>query len=505
MKNKDLNKSLVSILTTPLRICEDKARPILMAYSCFLDSAKTGDIEEQLKENIENNKISLASVKHNNSEDFENFKAEVDMRITDVSTFKDATPGSILIVPVRGVMMRETQYSWSYGYVTGTRELEKTIKAAEQSPNIAAVVVQLKSPGGEAAGNESLARVIKNCNIPVLISFEGMASAALEAFIGADEIYALEKDSYFGSLGTLTSIVDDSKFWDEMGVKFTDIYAPQSTLKNVEYRAALEGDNKPMEDRLEASTEFFIKDVKAARPQIVDDGKIYKGAIYNAVEALKIKAIDGIKDFDFVINRAAFLSRKNARENNANKMTPEEKLAAEKAASEKETVEVSKEDKGLLDQIKGFLGIGKKEAGSEIPNEISKANEELGKLKAQLGSLEKSLAEYAVEKASLQNEISKLTADREQLKNAKVLDGENPFESVEALVKTYNQTFEHNKELGGDGKAPNLPVSNKETEDVLQPAKTAEPAKTADQREREIEQKLKEKRAAKEAAKTENK
>ena len=516
-KNKP-DKNLVSILTTPLRVVESKALPILTAYSSLVEASKEGGNEQQIEKNILEAQAKVLEVKHNDAEQFEDFKVEASIKASGVSAFGDATPGSIVVIPVRGVMMRESSYSYSYGFIRGTRELEGLVKAAELSANVTAIVFDVKSPGGEAAGNESLARVIKSCSIPTLVSFEGLASAALEAFIGVDELYALEKDSYFGSLGTLTSVMNASKYWADMGVEIVDIYAPQSTLKNIESRAAKEGNIKPMQDRLEASTDFFINDVKAARPQIVDDGRIYKGALYNAVEAKKIKAIDGIKDLEYVINRAAFLARKQKRSNNsklnsdmnaaekAAETAAAEKLAADKAAATKEveTVEVSKEDKSILDTIKTALGLSTKKVETPVVDEAAvKAAadaQEVVRLTTLVGTHEKTIEAISQEKVVAETKASELEADLANLGQAKTVEGEEPIKTVAGMVEAYNATFEHNKALGGNGKAPATPVADQEGDDVSKVENNVHSFKSVEDREAEIEKALEAKRKAKKEA-----
>ncbi len=477
-KTKD--NSIVSILSTPLRIREDKTLPILTAYSSFLDAVKEGNSDKQIDENIEQSQIKIYEFSEDQSEcdSFEDFDEKSTLKAHGVSSFATASAGSIAVIPVRGVMMRETTYSYRYGYIVGTRELESILAKVEKSDNIDGVVIQLKSPGGEAAGNESLARVIKAMTKPILVSFEGMASAALEAFIPATEIYALEKDSYFGSLGTMTTLVNDSKFWADMGVDFIEIYAPQSSLKNIESREAKNGNNEPMKERLQKSTKFFIDDVKKARPQIKDDDKIFKGAIYNAVEALKIDAIDGIKDFNYVLNRTAFLARKSKRANT-------KKVSDKTENKDLETVQVSKEDKGLLDTIKTALGLGSKEAKPEKTEHeiaIEKAASEIEGLKTAAVSYQKQITDLQAEKEKTAETLSGLESDLKHLEQAKTLEGEEAFKSVEDMVKAYNQTFEHNKELGGEGKNPNLPVNNKEQESGISKTTQTPTEETLDER-----------------------
>lgn len=490
--DKEINTALGAILATSLRVNGELASPILLSYANIVKMQNSSELEKLL----ESNRVAaLPSIMEGEYKQGEGFKVSEEYKIEGSLSLDTTASNSILVIPVNGIMMRESSFSFYEGYITGTRELESIIKQAAKLDNISAIVINLKSPGGEAAGNESLAKAIKAAKSvkPVLVSFEGMASAALEAFIGATEIYAVEKGSYFGSLGTMTSVSDTSSYYESMGIKNTVIYAPQSSEKNKEVRSVLEGDFKPMEDRLGKTTDFFIKDVKNARPSIIDDGKFFKGAIYNAVEALNMKAIDGIKDFDFVINRAAFLSKKDARNNQSKNMKTDD-LGANVQADENE---ISKEDKTFLSQLRAMFKGSEKTATLEEQNN-TKLSGEVEQLKANLATngniikdLEATKEQLETKVAALQTNIEALELDAKALTEAKTVEGQQPFKSFSELVTAFNEVFEHNKELGGKGAAPSLPVAQKESTDVLEKTVQNYKNKSLVQIEAEIEKKLK--------------
>ena len=90
MANKD--NSIISILSTPLRIREDKALPILTAYSSFLDAVKEGSSEKQIDENVEQSQIKIYEFSSDQSEcdsfeDFKDFKETASLKSHGVSTF----------------------------------------------------------------------------------------------------------------------------------------------------------------------------------------------------------------------------------------------------------------------------------------------------------------------------------------------------------------------------------------------------------------------------------
>ncbi len=80
---------------------------------------------------------------------------------------------------------------------------------AASNPNIAAIVLQIDSPGGEVSGTQQLADVIKSVQKPVVAFVDGMmASAALWIGSAADEIIASTPQDIIGSIGTMMSFGD---------------------------------------------------------------------------------------------------------------------------------------------------------------------------------------------------------------------------------------------------------------------------------------------------------
>lgn len=371
--------------------------------------------------------------------------------------FDKLQKGSIAVVPVMGAMMRDSYCTLSDGWISGTRDLEATVKALDENENVDSVIFYLNSPGGQADGNESLSRAIQAMKTPSIVYFEGMASAAVYAFEGAKEIYAAESGSYWGSIGTYITLADDTKFWEEMGVNFLEIYAPQSTEKNIEFREAYNGNEEPMKKMLFDMTEKFIKSVKKSRPNLQDDGHVFKGKLYSAQEAYKIGAIDGIKPFDFALERARILGKQNKKQNSS-------------TTQNTETMSINNENENQEKETK----VGnwfQRVFGSNATTES--ATESLKKAQDSILILESSLAEQAQKNAELENSIKELKETNAALEASKSQEGEKlaaiensikeyGFENLESLIEDHKTILAHNKELGAP-KPAKTPIDNKET------------------------------------------
>jgi protease-4 len=224
--------------------------------------------------------------------------------------FKDAPRGSIGIIPIQGVMMKH-DYCGDAGSMTNAARVAE----ANNNPNIEAIVLKIDSPGGMVNGLPTLYDAIKNSKKPVLAFIDdgGMYSAAYYVASAADEIYSSNTVNGVGSIGTMQSIMDYREYLAKEGIKQIDIYAPQSTEKNKEYRELMDKENQaPLKSILKVYAQDFIDRViegRGDRLNVGSDHSAFKGAVYRATEAVEMGLIDGIMPLAQVLQRAAELAQ----------------------------------------------------------------------------------------------------------------------------------------------------------------------------------------------------
>lgn len=236
------------------------------------------------------------------------------------SSFNEADPGSIAIITISGPLMKDDEFCGPVGMDT----IGQSIQAADQHPNISAIILKINSPGGTVDGTENLAGIIKSTKKPIISFIDGTAaSAAMWLASSADEIIANGDTAELGSIGVMTSFANLKPVFEKMGVEFHDIYATQSTEKNKIYHEALLGNYKPIQKEvLDPLAQIFIDTVKANREGKLDltDKNLLAGKMYFAKEAVANGLADSIGNFDFAVQRASDLSNNNKSIQNQNTM-----------------------------------------------------------------------------------------------------------------------------------------------------------------------------------------
>lgn len=428
-KNNATLRAIASMAQNPMFIYEHGAKSLLLKYQSFLDNATISD--EIAKQALEKNKKDC-SVK------FFDSKNEIYEGVFSGDFSGKIKSDSIAVVPVMGAMMRDDYCDMALNFVAGTRSLERTISSLDKNQNINAIVLHVVTPGGQAMGNESLSNVIKDSKTPVLVYFEMMASAGVYSFQGADEIYGAENDSLWGSIGTYITLVDNSKMLESLGYNIKEIYATDSTEKNIEYREALNGNEEPMVEWLDKSNKDFINHVKKVRPSIQDDGKVFKGKIYTAKEAKKIGAIDGIGSADFVLNRARILGNKY------------KKKHTKDAKDSKGKNNLIKNDTVMADENSNQeKSLWQKIFGSKTENQVE---EDFQAIKTELDQSKDQLQKQLTDIEEKQSKIDALSSENESLissNNSISADLEEAKKEIALLKEQNDKLIAHNIELGG--------------------------------------------------------
>jgi len=209
------------------------------------------------------------------------------------SFFEPAQSGSVMVLPVKGVVMKE-----DYCGDAGMETMAKWVISASKNKNITGLITDLDSPGGQASGTEYLGKAIKNFSKPTVAFVNGMAASA-GYWIGSQHgnIIMSGKSDFVGSIGTMTTVADWSKRLEGFGIKLHDIYSSLSPDKNGEYYQALEGNYEPMQKNiLDPLTRIFHDAVNSGRNKL--DASTLTGKIYYAEEAIKLGLADRIGTFD---------------------------------------------------------------------------------------------------------------------------------------------------------------------------------------------------------------
>lgn len=236
------------------------------------------------------------------------------------NSYQEAPPGSIAIIKVEGVLMKQDLWMWP-----GTATLKRQLQEADRHENISGHAIVIDSPGGTVDGTKDLADAIAAASKPTVAYVDGLAaSAAFWIASAAQEIVASNTTTMLGSIGTMITLYDYRKMLKEYGIEEHNIFADQSKDKNRTYLEALEGNYKPIKEQsLNPINEIFLEAVQQHLPGISADA--LTGKTFLAQDAIDRKMAHLIGDFEYALERLEALAidsnASNSQTTNSNMFT----------------------------------------------------------------------------------------------------------------------------------------------------------------------------------------
>jgi signal peptide peptidase SppA len=206
---------------------------------------------------------------------------------------------NIARVDLGGTLMKSVPW-----YIAGTSTVQAMldIGMAANDPNVHGIMLAIDSPGGTVSGTAELGDAIKAATRqkPVYAWVDGMAaSAAYWAASQTDMIYAGNRMSQIGSIGTYAAVYDYSKAAKASGIdthlittgplKGMGTPGTEITAEHVAH----------MQERINEMQTHFDDAVRKGRGMNQSQlTAVRSGAVWPAAEAESKRLIDGIKSYE---------------------------------------------------------------------------------------------------------------------------------------------------------------------------------------------------------------
>jgi len=223
-----------------------------------------------------------------------------------ISPDQESNDDNVCVIPVNGLI---TRYGSWFDY--GAEDYVNMADEAFANPAVKAIVFRIDSEGGSVASMIPFKDLMARKEKPCIAAVDSSAmSVAYYLAAGADKIFAVDDMATVGSIGVMATITDTSKMYDQFGIKSIDIYPPESSYKNLDYRNALKGDNKLLIDEvLTPLAKTFQDYVRAQRknlnesiPGTLEGRSFWAG--YGTENGLAAGLIDGVKSFNDILDFA---------------------------------------------------------------------------------------------------------------------------------------------------------------------------------------------------------
>ena len=296
--------------------------------------------------------------------------------------------GDTAIIPIHGVILKKKVMMEGLSGLVPVLDVEATFQEAMADSNISRVILDVDSPGGTVEGLMELSDLIYESRGKgkEIISYANgsMCSAAYWLGSSADKVYGYAT-SHVGSIGVYTLHTDQSVFDANRGIRVTVISAGEEKTVGNPHEPLSASDRELIQERINFVHDLFMSAVARNRGMSAKSVKaIATGRVFFGEEAVSLGLIDGIKNFNGLIDESNLYSFLRKEET---PMLTAEQLKAENPA--------------LFESI---LAQGRLEAQTELQTELQTAKTELQTAKDQV-----KIITYAV-KLGLSEHIASLTS-----------------------------------------------------------------------------------------------
>lgn len=201
--------------------------------------------------------------------------------------------GDIAYIPIVGALiLGAPQWAKDYGLnLTDPNDIAEEIREATNDPRVALIVFDIDSPGGESVAGNKLYDLISAIPKPTLAwCADGamMCSAAFNAALPCTRILA-GPYACVGSVGSYLAMLDDSAFWEMMGMKWEVFRSGE--FKGIGETALTDEQRAFLQETVDRSGAKFRANVTRYRSIAPEH---LRGQWWDASEALPLNFIDGL-------------------------------------------------------------------------------------------------------------------------------------------------------------------------------------------------------------------
>lgn len=187
-----------------------------------------------------------------------------------------ASDSGIAILPIYGTLVRRTVGLEAASGLTSYQDIAAQLDAAVADPSVAAIVLDIDSPGGESGGVFDLAdRVRAAAQVkPIWAVANDMAYSAAYALGSAASRFFVTRTGGVGSIGVIAMHADQSVRDAKDGVRYTTVFA-----------GARKNDLNPHEPISDEAHAFLKSEVDRIYGLFVDTVASHRGLTSDAVRA----------------------------------------------------------------------------------------------------------------------------------------------------------------------------------------------------------------------------
>lgn len=231
-----------------------------------------------------------------------------------VKTYDWAKPKTIAVVPLFGDIVQGRVYPNVldfFGDKVGDKDFQDGLLEAVEDPRVAAIIVRIDSPGGDALASHNINRAIEKARAkkPIIVSIGDMAASGGYMAASAGTVIFAPKNAITGSIGVFSLFVSGEELAKKIGLHTHEL----TLIKNP--GGSIFRKNRPQElanaqKVVDWHYDNFIDTVAKGLNRLPEDVRKHaRGHVWLGNEALEHQLIHRIGGFNDALSEALKLSK----------------------------------------------------------------------------------------------------------------------------------------------------------------------------------------------------
>lgn len=216
-----------------------------------------------------------------------------------------AAQSGIAVIPIYGTLVRRTQGLEAQSGLTSYAGIAQSLETALADPSVAAILLDIDSPGGESSGVFDLADRIRAATAikPVWAVANDMAFSAAYALGSAASRLIVSRTGGVGSIGVIAMHVDQSVRDVQDGVAYTAVFAGDRK-NDLNPHAPISGEaHSFLQGEVNRIYDLFATTVAKHRGMGVNTIKSTQAALYFGADAVSSGLADDVGTLDDAIRQ----------------------------------------------------------------------------------------------------------------------------------------------------------------------------------------------------------
>lgn len=215
--------------------------------------------------------------------------------------------GKVAVIPIHGTLVRRTSGLEAVSGLASYTSIAAQLDAALASPDVAAILLDVDSPGGESGGVFDLADRIRAASRIKLVwaVANDMAFSAAYALASAASRVFVARTGGVGSIGVIAMHIDQSVKDAKDGVRYTAVFAGERKNDLNPHEPISDEAHAVLKAEVDRVYDLFVETVTRHRGLDADTVRATEAGLFFGTEAVAAGLADAVGGFDDALSQLA--------------------------------------------------------------------------------------------------------------------------------------------------------------------------------------------------------